>query len=114
MICIFDPEMLGAAEGVSKIARGNADKDTLKDMKANGWSEPNNLTVFPYMDDPYEPRAENWMEDDNPRIFTGQHGYAYLRSSCCYRDPMDSFFAPPRMWGDTAAEGNEYFQENQH
>ncbi|KAG6614804.1 uncharacterized protein IUM83_04101 [Phytophthora cinnamomi] len=71
---LFDSALLGAVGGVDGVARGVIRASVLDDMHENGWTVAKLVASFPYMDEPYEPRPEGWIQEDYHGIFGGDHG----------------------------------------
>ncbi|OWZ21436.1 LOW QUALITY PROTEIN: hypothetical protein PHMEG_0004015 [Phytophthora megakarya] len=106
----FDKSLLGAVRGVAKIVRVDLKSDFLKNMKANGWPTPLYQTPYPYMNEPYENRPEDWMSNDYPDRFGGKGGLLSLR--WLQRLRLWKHFSSPRLLEAIAGTTNDYFMEN--
>ncbi|ETP24974.1 hypothetical protein F441_02117 [Phytophthora nicotianae CJ01A1] len=97
----FDPELLNATSGVTAISRSNVDKTLLSDMKFNGWTDPSNVTPYPYIDEPYEARPDSWMLEDYSGIYDGNYGPTPGALNAA-ETPAGAFFrlAPPHVGND--------------
>lgn len=109
----FDASLLEAVGGVHEIARGNLKADVLADMKENGWSPVHNQTPYPYMDEPYDMRRDDWANIDYPDLFRGEHGPTAAALSAA-ETPIGAFFqfVPPYLLERIAGASNDYFMEN--
>ncbi|ETI42192.1 hypothetical protein F443_12646 [Phytophthora nicotianae P1569] len=109
----FDPKLLNAIGGVTEILRGNVDKTLLSDMKFKGWTDPSNVTLYPYMDEHHEARPDSWMSEDYPGIYDGDYGPTPGALNAA-KTPAGAFFrlAPPDMWETIAGASDDYFEAN--
>ncbi|KAG6586732.1 uncharacterized protein IUM83_18190 [Phytophthora cinnamomi] len=109
---MFGEAWLDAAGGIENVASGTVNAAMLKDMGANGWSDPVSYGPFPYLDEPFEQRPIESLREDYPHLYDGPYGPT-PRALESAASPAGAFFffARPRLWESIAEASNEYFEE---
>uniref|UniRef100_H3GJM0 PiggyBac transposable element-derived protein domain-containing protein n=1 Tax=Phytophthora ramorum TaxID=164328 RepID=H3GJM0_PHYRM len=109
----FDPQLLTAVGGVDAVASGTIRKQVLDDMAVNGWTVPRIQTPWPYMDEPYEVRPDEWLGKDYPGIYDGPNGPTASALQAA-STPLGAFlrFVTPQLLAKIGRESDTYFTEN--
>ncbi|POM58363.1 Hypothetical protein PHPALM_36995 [Phytophthora palmivora] len=110
---IFDPALIDGVGGRDVVARGAGQASLLDDIRLNGWTVPQVKAPFPYMDEPYETRPDEWIRDDYPGIYGGDHGPTAGALNAT-STALGAFlrFVTPQLLEKIAGECNDYFEEN--
>ncbi|POM76584.1 LOW QUALITY PROTEIN: Hypothetical protein PHPALM_6156 [Phytophthora palmivora] len=85
----------------------------LDDIRLNGWTVPQVKTPFPYMDEPYKTRPDEWIRDDYRDINGGDHGLtAGVLNAASTALGAFLRIVTPQLLEKIAGECNDYFEEN--
>ncbi|ETI30034.1 hypothetical protein F443_22847 [Phytophthora nicotianae P1569] len=109
----FTPDLLATVGGVDVVARGAVPEAALDAMRDSGWTEPQLCTPYPYMDEPYEMRPDEWIREDYPGIYEGDHGPTAGALNAA-STVLGAFLrlVTPQLLERVARETNSYFYEN--
>ncbi|KAL3662390.1 hypothetical protein V7S43_012717 [Phytophthora oleae] len=70
----FDDQLLSVLGGMERIALGKVPDAVSKELGVNGWSELETHAPYDYLQEPYEPRSTDAMQQNYPRLYRGDSG----------------------------------------
>ncbi|ETL78423.1 hypothetical protein L917_20767 [Phytophthora nicotianae] len=109
---LFTPDFLNAVGVINTVARGAVSDDALDAIRDRGWTESQLCTPYPFMDEPYDVRPDEWMREDYSGIYEGDHGPTAGAPNAA-STVLGAFlrFVTPQRLERIAGETNAYFHE---
>ncbi|ETK71774.1 hypothetical protein L915_21033 [Phytophthora nicotianae] len=109
---LFTPDFLNAVGVINTVARGAVSDDALDAIRDRGWTESQLCTPYPFMDEPYDVRPDEWMREDYSGIYEGDHGPTAGAPNAA-STVLGAFlrFVRPQRLERIAGETNAYFHE---
>ncbi|KAL3663558.1 hypothetical protein V7S43_011445 [Phytophthora oleae] len=107
----FDDQLLSVLGGMERIASGVVPDAVLKKLGVNGWSELETHAPYDYLQEPYELRSTDAMQQDYSRLYRGD-SWPTARALAAASTPPEPFFyfLQQQLWEDIAGESNDYFE----